>query len=133
VTDYVAIARQALGRKRDVEGPQTVTAPEPAPVSETELDRAIIDTCISMLNRAGARQWVDAEGRHTIGLWRAADTSEVRYAIRSLFPTSRIVRLEDPAVPARYRLRPPRTSTPAEGRGPLRNSAGIIVRADQRN
>lgn len=117
MTDYIAIARRALQEKRVGGGPQIAPVPEPAPVSDTTVERAAIETAIEILNRVGARQWIDAEGRHTIGLWKASDTSEVRYAIRTLFSTSRVVHLEDPDVPAKYRLHPLQASTPPEVQG----------------
>jgi len=76
-----------------------------APVSETEVNRAVIDAGIGILNRAGARQWLDRDRRHTIGLWSDRDSDEVRYAIGCLFPHSKVVHLEDAGVPMRYKVR----------------------------
>jgi hypothetical protein len=92
-------------------------------VSDTRIEEAIRGAAIDILNREGARQFY-LGGVFTIGLWRAADTPEVRAAITALHPGGvQVVHLEDARVPPPYREHKPlhvKTAaewTPAEARG----------------
>ncbi len=105
IPDYLAIARQGL-KKKTTAPASTPASSEPLPISETEMEQVTLDAAIGILNRAGASVFT-VEGRITIGLWPVADTPEIRYAIRILWPAAQVVSLADSRVPARYRDRPP--------------------------
>ena len=105
IPDYLAIARRGL-QKRSATPLEETAAGETLPIPETLVDQVATDAAIGLLNRAGARIFY-LEGKFTVGLWPTADTSELRYAVRVLWPAAPVVHLDDPRVPARYRDRPP--------------------------
>ena len=87
---------------------KTLTGDGPlVPVSETRFEEAVQSTAVDILNREGVRRFA-LDGVTTLGIWKAADTPEVRAAIATLYPgRTQVVRLEDERVPKRYRTRQP--------------------------
>ena len=77
------------------------------PISETRFEETLLRTAVDILNREGVRRF-QLGGVTTLGIWKAADTTEVRAAIATLYPGGpQVVHLEDQCVPERYRIRKP--------------------------
>lgn len=81
----------------------------PAPILDGEIDQTIKAAAVDLLNRLGVRIIEAREPeRFWVGIWRQVDSKELREALRVLgLDHLRIVYLDDPRVPEKYRERRP--------------------------
>ena len=79
-----------------------------APHESTVPDDVALAAAVATLNREGVRRF-QLDGVATIGIWKCADTAEVRVAIGALYSRGiQVVHLEDRRVPAKYKARKPK-------------------------
>jgi hypothetical protein len=73
------------------------TRPAEAPTKPTELD------AFALLNSVEARFWVDNHSACCIGIWECVDSAEVREAAARVCPGAKVMHLEQPGVPLRFK------------------------------
>ncbi len=108
--NYLEIAHQALSEHRAKAPVVSAAASDPSTVPDT----TTLIAAVATLNREGVRRF-QLDGIATIGIWKDADTVDVRATIGALYPQGiQVVHLDDDRVPGKYKVRKPKQITERE-------------------